>query len=98
MTRAEADLTKASFSEAQKARQQKILSLSRAYIDGILKRENIDTTSVTRYARTLAPLLLANAADAANVQIDALDQAVQELSKKLKPGEFEKAIAGDYWS
>lgn len=91
--RAEADLTKASFTEAQKVRQQNILSLSRAYLDDILKRENIDSASVTRYARTLAPLLLANAADAANVQIDALDQAVLELSKKLKPGEFEKAIA-----
>ena len=90
---AEADLTKASFTEAQKVRQQNILSLSRAHLDDILKRENIDGASVTRYARTLAPLLLANAAEAANVQIDALDQAVRELSKKLKPGEFEKAIA-----
>ena len=90
---AEVDLTKASFTEAQKVRQQNILSLSRAYLDDILKRENIDSASVTRYARTLAPLLLANAADAANVQIDALDQAVRELSKKLKPGEFEKALA-----
>ena len=90
---AEADLTKASFTEAQKVRQQNILSLSRTHLDDILKRENIDSASVTRYARTLAPLLLANAAEAANVQIDALDQAVRELSKKLKPGEFEKAIA-----
>ena len=90
---AEADLAKASFTEAQRVRQQKILSLSRAYIDNVLSRENVDMASITRYSRALAPLLLANAADAANVQIEALDQAVRELSKKLKPGEFEKALA-----
>jgi len=91
--RTEADLNQASFSEAQKLRQQKILSLSRTYLDDVLNRQNVDSASATQYARTVAPLLLANAADAANVQIDALDQAVRELSKKLKPGEFEKAIA-----
>lgn len=89
----EAVLAGASFTEPQKARQQNILSLSRAYLEDILMRENVDTASVTQYARKLAPLVLANAADAANVQIEALDQAVRELSKKLKPGEFEKAIA-----
>lgn len=90
---AEANLTKASFTEVQRVRQQRILSLSRAYLDNVLSRENVDMASITRYSRALAPLLLANAADAANVQIEALDQAVRELSKKLKPGEFEKALA-----
>ena len=89
----EAELAKASFTEIQKVRQQKILSLSRAYLNDVLSRENTDMASITRYARSLAPLLLANAADAANVQIEALDRAVRELSKKLKPGEFEKALA-----
>jgi hypothetical protein len=74
-------------------RQQEILSLSRTYLEDILLRENADMSSVNLYARKIAPLLLANATDAANVQIEALDQAVRELSKKLKPGEFEKAIA-----
>lgn len=90
---AEADLGSASFTETQKARQQNILSLSRTYLEEILMRENTDSATVTLYSRTLAPLLLANAADAANVQIEALDQAVHALSQKLKPGEFEKAIA-----
>lgn len=89
----EAELASASFTESQRARQQKILSLSRTYLEDILKRENTDMASVNNYARKIAPLLLANATDAANVQIEALDQAVRELSKKLKPGEFEKAIA-----
>jgi len=90
---AEADLPKASFTELQRVRQQNILSASRTYLDAILMRGNTDITSINRYSRSLAPLLLANAADAANVQIEALDHAVRELSKKLKPGEFEKAIA-----
>jgi len=90
---AQADLSKASFTEAQRVRQQAILSLSRSYLDAILIRGNTDIASINLYARTLAPLLLANAADAANVQIEALDQAVRELSKTLKPGEFEKSIA-----
>lgn len=89
----EADLGRASFTEQQKARQQNILSLSRTHLEEILMRENTDSASVTRYSRALAPLLLANASDAAKVQIEALDQAVHELSQKLKPGEFEKAIA-----
>jgi hypothetical protein len=91
--RAQADLTQASLTESQKLRQQKILSSSRTYIEEVLKRQNVDRASATQYARTVAPLLLANASDAAKVQIDALDHAVRELSKKLKPGEFEKAIA-----
>jgi hypothetical protein len=91
--RAQADLTQASFTEPQRVRQQKILTLSRVYIEEVIKRQNVDSASATQYARTVAPLLLANATDAAKVQIDALDQAVRELSKKLNPGEFEKAIA-----
>jgi hypothetical protein len=91
--RAQADLTQASFTESQRVRQQKILTLSRVYIEEVIKRQNVDSASATQYARTVAPLLLANATDAAKVQIDALDQAVRELSKKLNPGEFEKAIA-----
>jgi hypothetical protein len=90
---AQADLPKASFSELQRVRQQNILSLSRTYLDTILMRGNADIDSINLYARTLAPLLLANAAEAANVQIESLDQAVRELGKKLKPGEFKKAIA-----
>lgn len=91
--RAEADLTKASFTESQKLSQQNILTLSRAYIEEVIKRQHVDSASSIQYARSVAPLLLANSTDAAKVQIDALDQAVRELSKKLKPGEFEKAIA-----
>jgi hypothetical protein len=93
LNRAQADLPKASFTELQRMRQENILSLSRAYLDDGLMRETTDIATVNLYSRKLAPLLLANAADAANVQIEALDQAVQELNKKLKPGEFEKAIA-----
>lgn len=93
LDKAQADLPKASFTEVQRVRQQNILSVSRTYLDAILIRGNVDIASINLYARTLAPLLLANAADAASVQIDSLDQAVRKLSKKLKPGEFEKAIA-----
>lgn len=89
----EAELVRASFTDLQRVRQQNILSLSRVYLENVLKRENTDMASVNIYALKVAPLLLANAADAANVQIEALDNAVRELSKKLKPGEFEKAIA-----
>lgn len=90
---AEIELSKATLTDSQKTRQQNILSLSRTYLDDILTRKSTDSASVTRYARSLAPFLLSNATDAAKVQIDALDLAVRELSKKLKPGEFEKAIA-----
>lgn len=89
----ESELASASFTELQIARQQNILSLTRVYLEEILKHEKADMASVNMYARKVASLLLANATDAANVQIEALDQAVRELSKKLNPGEFEKAIA-----
>lgn len=89
----EAELVRASFTDLQRVRQQNILSLSRVYLESVLTREKTDIVSVNIYALKVAPLLLANAADAANVQIEGLDNAVRELSKKLKPGEFEKAIA-----
>ncbi|MCM0034442.1 MAG: hypothetical protein NBV66_01495 [Burkholderiaceae bacterium] len=89
----ETELARASFTELQRVRQQDILSLSRTYLEEVLTREKTDMASVNIYARKIAPLLLANAADAASVQVDALDQAVRELSEKLKPGEFEKAVA-----
>ena len=90
---AEVALVRASFTDPQKVRQKNILSLSRVYIENALKRENTDIASVNIYARAVAPLLLANAADAAKIQIEALDNAVLELRKNLKPGEFEKSIA-----
>jgi hypothetical protein len=89
----EAELVRASFTDLQRVRQQNILSLSRVYLESVLTRKKTDIVSVNIYALKVAPLLLANAADAANVQIEGLDNAVRELSKKLKPGEFEKAIA-----
>ncbi len=42
---AEADLSKASFTEQQRVRQHNILSLSRAYLDDILLRETTDFAS-----------------------------------------------------
>jgi hypothetical protein len=78
----EAELVRASFTDLQRVRQQNILSLSRVYLENVLARKKTDIASVKIYARKVAPLLLANAADAANVQIEGLDNAVRELSKK----------------
>lgn len=81
------------FSPAQKARQETIIDASVRYIDDVLTKRVTTPEVLTAYMREMAPLILANANDAAIAQIDMLDNAVIELKKQLTESEFEHALA-----
>lgn len=81
------------FSVVQKARQKTIIKASVAYIDEVLKKRVTTLAAFTAYMREMAPLILANAKDAAIAQIEMLDMAVIELKKRITAKEFKRALA-----
>ena len=60
-----------------------------AFIDGVLARGRVTAAEVDAVARDAAPVLLANGADAARIQLDALHDKVQAWRATLVPGEWE---------
>lgn len=86
-------LDASAFNSEQKQRQTQLIDLSITYIDSALASPAFDPAALKAYAAASAPLLLANTTDAANEQIEALDQAVKDLAKQLTPDEWARAIA-----
>lgn len=78
------------FSPAQKTRLQRILSESLAKIDGALALGVPDAATLTEFARAVAPLLLANADDAARLQLDGLHALAQRWRQELTPEEWHR--------
>jgi hypothetical protein len=58
-------------------RQRRILDTSLEWLDALLGPEALDGRRMAGFAGTLGPLLLANAADAAALELEALDQAAR---------------------
>lgn len=75
---------------AQKTRLQRILSESLAKIDGALGLGVPDASTLTEFARTVAPLVLANADDAAKLQLDMLHALVRRWRQELSPDEWQR--------
>jgi hypothetical protein len=71
------------FEAATLERQQKILAESLAFLDGVLDRRRADAAELTAFARKLAPLLLADAGEAARLQIDALHARTAAWRRQL---------------
>lgn len=72
------------------ARQQQMLDLTLSFLDGVLKSGKSEPDALTTYCRKLAPLTLANAADAARSQIDALHAQVGRWRKEVTPEEWSR--------
>ena len=81
------------FNAAQKQRQVQLIDLSVAYIDRALANQSFDPAALKAYALTTAPLLLANTTDAANAQLEALDEAVKDLAKQISPEAWGRSMA-----
>jgi hypothetical protein len=81
-------LPKAGFPEEMLPRQQKLLSECLDFLDGVLKRERCTDEELVAFTRKLKPIIEANVADAARVQIDAYQTQASAWQKKL----------GDDWS
>jgi hypothetical protein len=71
-------------------RQRTILEDSIGYIDRVLEKGGPEEASLSEYTRTVAPLLLANARDAARVQLDSLDEAFSPWRANLSDEEWER--------
>lgn len=86
-------LNMAVFTPVQKERQVELIDRSLDYIGRALAKPAIDPQELKTYSDLVAPLLLANATEAAQAQIEALDQAVKDLAKQLTPDEWSRASA-----
>jgi hypothetical protein len=78
------------FSTEQRQRQEKILATSLAFLDGVLERRQANRQELADFTRHMGPPLLANAADAARVQLDALHAQVMAWRKDVPSEEWKR--------
>jgi hypothetical protein len=78
----------AGFSEAQLGRERKIVDESVGFIERTLAAGSISAEELRAYAREMAPLALANAADAARVQVDGLHAAFTAMKAQMSAAEL----------
>ncbi len=71
-------------------RQRRVLGMSLAFLDRVTAAGTVDEAAIQEYGRAVAPLLLANAADAARVQLDGLHAVVQRWRSQLTPDEWQR--------
>ena len=64
-------------------RQRRFLGTSVAFLDRMIAAAVVEETAVREYGRAVAPVLLANAADAARLQLDGLHAVVQRWRSQL---------------
>jgi hypothetical protein len=73
-------------------RQRRLLAAGIGQIDRLLARGTVDAAELIAYGRAMAPLLLANADDAARVQLDGLHAAVEPWRASLSDAEWRRLI------
>jgi hypothetical protein len=79
-------------SAEQAARQHRILNQSIAFIGAVERNGRPDTTAIQTFARSVSPDVLANAADAAQAQLDGLHAAVQRIRSELSAAEWARSF------
>jgi hypothetical protein len=78
------------FSAPVLERQERILAESLAFLDGVLDRRRAARDEVSGFARRLGPLLLANADEAARLQLDALHAQTMTWRRELTDDEWHR--------
>ena len=76
------------FSPEQAARSRAIVQRSAAFLDGVLSSGRYDPAALVALTRSLGPLVLAHAADAAKAQIDAYHARVSAWRAEIPPSEW----------
>ncbi len=76
-------LAKAGFHAAQRARQEEIFRCSLALCDDVKRTGKLASVQLDTFARALGPALLANAADAAIVQLTATHAVVMQWRQRV---------------
>jgi hypothetical protein len=74
--------------EDVKERQLQILLSSRKFLDRVVADRMVKGATLADFARAQAPLVLANAADAARAQIDNVHKRVQAWRQEMTPAEW----------
>jgi hypothetical protein len=75
---------------AQARRQEEILSGSLGFIDAVVGSRACGRGARTGYARRMAPLVMANAADAARADLDALHRLVRHWKEGMPAGDWDR--------
>jgi len=76
------------FSDSTFKRQQEILTASNRFLDQLLDGGKTNQAKVVAFARRMAPLVLANATDAARAQLDGLHKQMQAWKTTLTTDEW----------
>jgi hypothetical protein len=71
-----------------KARQDKLIDTSVAFIDSVLKNKGCGAQELRDYVRTLLPLTDANIKDSAALELGALHEAVRHMRDKMSAQEW----------
>ncbi|MEQ2006856.1 MAG: hypothetical protein ABMA26_08660, partial [Limisphaerales bacterium] len=80
-----AALGRAGFTPVQRARQEEILRRCSALCEQTRSAGKIDAAGLNQFARTIGPALMANAADAAIVQLNATHAVVTKWRQQVPP-------------
>jgi hypothetical protein len=86
--RAAASLKGRDFTEDMRKRQRAIFTASLKFLDEVLAAKGLKAGALEAFARALAPLVLANAADAARAQIDGVNQQAKAWRAEMTPAEW----------
>ncbi|WP_435009721.1 hypothetical protein P12x_000969 [Tundrisphaera lichenicola] len=78
------------FEAAQASRSRQLLEHCLAFLEATLGRGHCETSDLTRLTREAGPVVLANAADAAQAQIDAYHEQVSSWRREIPPDEWSR--------
>jgi hypothetical protein len=90
ISQAEKSLPGRGLSAAILQRQQEILAAALHFLDNVLGSGEVKQTDLVAFARKLAPLVIANAADAAQVQLSALNRQVTAWREGMPAADWER--------
>jgi hypothetical protein len=87
---ARASLGGRGFDARQLQRQQRIISDSLAFFDSALKKRQLGKGELDKFAKEMAPLLLANVDEAAQAELNALHSAVSTWRSQMSDDEWNR--------
>ena len=85
-------LPQAGFSETQLVRQKQILSASMVYTSNAVATAKAPRTQLMAFARSVGPLMLENANDAAVAQLDRTHAAVMAWKRRIPSSEWTRLV------
>ncbi|CAN5452469.1 hypothetical protein BH10PLA2_BH10PLA2_27400 [soil metagenome] len=90
VVRAEGVLPTRGLPEPILRRQQEIIKASLVFLDSVLQKKQVSRAGLDTFAREQGPKLLANAADAAQAELDALEQQMKTWHATLSEAEWSR--------